>query len=54
MLLGYELFAVRRSGHIVKYEVVAKRCIKQQRAALRKWANAQPTRYRIVCTPITE
>ena len=53
-IIGYELFAVRRSGNAKKYRIVPKARVKLARLGLRLWINKQPTRYRMVCVPITE
>lgn len=53
-IIGYELFAVRASGHTKRYRIVPKGRVTLARAALRLWINKQPTRYRMVCAAITE
>ena len=53
-IIGYELFAVRRSGTAKRYRIACKAEIGAVRAELRAWINAQPVRYRMVCASITE
>ena len=53
-IIGFELFAMRRSGHTQQYRIACKAEVPELRAELRAWINAQPTKWRMVCAPITE
>ena len=53
-IIGYELFAMRLSGHTQQYRIACKAEVREFRAELRAWINAQPTKWRMVCAAITE
>jgi hypothetical protein len=54
MIIGYELYAVRKNGSIGRYEVCCKAERAERRAELRKWIAGKAERFRVVCRAIRD